>query len=141
MFWCTCPLVRGFTWMTDQKGLVSGFVAAGFRSGATVFNVLATWLFNSENASPNPKTGFFSEVGRRCCIVHCSSTLVNLKSADYCPPRYVLPHLPRLVVYCIPIVDSAGDRQTCTEDVHDMGHERPSAGNCGLYVAVTAPTG
>lgn len=59
----TCPLVCGYGWMPDRKGVVSGVIVAGFGAGAAVFNVVATGWVNPENASPDRATGLYSEVG------------------------------------------------------------------------------
>ena len=52
--------------MPGHKGMVSGFVVAGFGSGAAVFNIVAILWVNPNDASPDPTTGYFSEVGRVC---------------------------------------------------------------------------
>ncbi|CAM9184371.1 unnamed protein product [Ascophyllum nodosum] len=57
----TCPLVSGYAWMPGHKGMVSGFVVAGFGSGAAVFNIVAILWVNPNDASPDPTTGYFSE--------------------------------------------------------------------------------
>lgn len=57
----TCPLVCGYGWMPDRKGVVSGVIVAGFGAGAAVFNVVATGWVNPENASPDRATGLYSE--------------------------------------------------------------------------------
>lgn len=48
--------------MPDRKGMVSGFVVAGFGAGAAVFDVVATAVVNPENASPDPATGYYGKV-------------------------------------------------------------------------------
>lgn len=58
----TCPLVCGYAWMPDRKGMVSGFVVAGFGAGAAVFNMVATTVVNPGNSSPDPTTGYYGKV-------------------------------------------------------------------------------
>lgn len=48
--------------MPDRKGVVSGFVVAGFGAGAAVFDMVATAVVNPGNASPDPKTGYYGKV-------------------------------------------------------------------------------
>lgn len=48
--------------MPDRKGTVSGFVVAGFGSGAAVFDMVATAVVNPNDAPPDPVTGYYGEV-------------------------------------------------------------------------------
>lgn len=52
--------------MPDRKGTVSGFVVAGYGAGAAVFNGVATAWVNPGDASPDPLTGYYDEVGEGC---------------------------------------------------------------------------
>lgn len=58
----TSPLVCGYAWMPDRKGMVSGLVLAGFGASAAVFDMLATAVVNPRNASPDPTTGYYGKV-------------------------------------------------------------------------------
>lgn len=39
----TAPMVNGWKWFPDKKGLVSGAVVAGFGAGGFVFNQVRKW--------------------------------------------------------------------------------------------------
>ena len=58
----TCPLVCGYAWMPDRKGMVSGFVLAGFGASAAVLDLVAMMVANPGNASPDPTTGYYGKV-------------------------------------------------------------------------------
>ena len=48
--------------MPDRKGMVSGFVVAGFGAGAAVFDAVATAVVNPNNVPPDPVTGYYGKV-------------------------------------------------------------------------------
>lgn len=61
--------MSGYAWMPHRKGMVSGFVMAGFGMGAAIFNLVAMAWVNPDNIGPNPETGYYDEV----YIEHCSN--------------------------------------------------------------------
>lgn len=50
--------------MPDRKGMVSGFIVAGFGAGAAVFDIVATAVVNPGNANPDPTTGYYGKVNK-----------------------------------------------------------------------------
>lgn len=49
------PLVCGWEWMPERKGLVSGIVIGGFGFGSFFFGLLSMQIVNPGNASPTLK--------------------------------------------------------------------------------------
>nr|XP_006819140.1 PREDICTED: uncharacterized protein LOC100370263 [Saccoglossus kowalevskii] len=50
------PLAASMRWFPDKKGLVSGFIVAGFGFGAFIFNFVQTAFINPGNLAPNATT-------------------------------------------------------------------------------------
>ena len=48
----TAPIVAGWKWFPESKGLVSGAVLTGFGAGGFFFNLLGTKLINPNNEKP-----------------------------------------------------------------------------------------
>jgi len=48
----SAPFTCAMRWMPEKKGLVAGFVVAGFGAGAFIFNQVITHYINPENKSP-----------------------------------------------------------------------------------------
>eukprot|EP00746_Dinoflagellata_sp_MGD_P141191 gnl/MRDRNA2_/MRDRNA2_74341_c0_seq1.p1 gnl/MRDRNA2_/MRDRNA2_74341_c0~~gnl/MRDRNA2_/MRDRNA2_74341_c0_seq1.p1 ORF type:complete len:320 (+),score=52.25 gnl/MRDRNA2_/MRDRNA2_74341_c0_seq1:710-1669(+) len=48
----SAPLVAGWTWFPNDKGLVTGVTLAGFGSAAFIFNQVGTRLINPDNLPP-----------------------------------------------------------------------------------------
>lgn len=48
----TAPMIAGWKWMPDAKGLVSGGILAGFGAGGFIFSLIGTKLVNPSGANP-----------------------------------------------------------------------------------------
>ena len=79
--------------MPDRKGMVSGFIVAGFGAGAAVFDMVATAVVNPGNASPDPKTGYYGKVNKiamLCCARRSLSLCAKSRLGGFgsgCPNR------------------------------------------------------
>jgi len=47
------PMLAGWTWFPNQRGLVNGLILAGFGSGAFIFNQIGTKFANPKNLPPD----------------------------------------------------------------------------------------
>lgn len=79
----TAPMLAGYKWLPQSKGLVSGGVLAGFGMGGFFFNLIGTKLVNPKGL--NPVAGKFpSEVYagfgpmlRKLAVIYAALTLVG----------------------------------------------------------------
>lgn len=55
----TSPMIAGWKWMPDKKGLVSGAILTGFGAGGFFFNIIGTKLVNPR--ALNPVDGVFPD--------------------------------------------------------------------------------
>lgn len=55
----TAPMIAGWKWMPQSKGLVSGGILTGFGAGGFVFNLVGTMLANPKGL--NPVNGVFPQ--------------------------------------------------------------------------------
>ena len=49
------PIICGWEWFPENKGLVSGLIVGGYGFGAFIFGFISTALVNPKNLSPNFK--------------------------------------------------------------------------------------
>ncbi len=50
----TAPLINGWNWFPNRKGLVTGAIVAGFGSGGFIFNRIGSKLINPHGVSSMP---------------------------------------------------------------------------------------
>ena len=55
------PVILGWEWFPENKGLVSGLIIGAYGFGAFIFSFVTTALANPNNESVDPVTKFFSE--------------------------------------------------------------------------------
>ena len=79
----TAPMLAGYKWLPQSKGLVSGGVLAGFGMGGFFFNLIGTKLVNPKGL--NPVAGKFPDevyagfgpMLRKLAIIYAALTLVG----------------------------------------------------------------
>lgn len=53
------PLVSGWQWFPERKGLISGLIIGGFGFGAFLFNFVSTAIVNPDNLKVDEVTDLF----------------------------------------------------------------------------------
>jgi MFS transporter, OFA family, oxalate/formate antiporter len=72
----TAPMVNGWRWFPDKKGLVSGCVVAGFGSGGFIFNQVGSRIINPQGINavagvyPNVIYGAFPKMLRKLALMY-----------------------------------------------------------------------
>merc|ERR1712025_894361 len=55
------PIICGWEWFPNNKGLVSGLIVGGYWFGAFIFGFISTALCNPDNFKPDKTTKFYPE--------------------------------------------------------------------------------
>jgi len=79
----TAPMVAGWKWFPDKKGLVSGSVLTGFGAGGFFFNLIGTNLINPNKVNPVngefPQAVYdrFPSMLRKLAIIYASLSAIG----------------------------------------------------------------
>ena len=79
----TAPMVAGWKWMPNQKGLVSGIILTGFGAGGFFFNLIGTHLVNPNSLDvvngkfPDEVYNSFPSMLRKLALIYAGLQLVG----------------------------------------------------------------
>jgi MFS family permease len=79
----TAPMVAGWKWMPNQKGLVSGIILTGFGAGGFFFNLIGTHLVNPKSLDvvngkfPDEVYNSFPSMLRKLAVIYAGLQFVG----------------------------------------------------------------
>jgi OFA family oxalate/formate antiporter-like MFS transporter len=116
----TAPMIAGWKWLPNSKGLVSGGILAGFGAGGFLFSLLGSKLINPNGISTQLNGKFSSEITDRfpimlrtlAVIYFFISTIGSLLLVEAPPPSAISvskeePFLPNARQMSTPLITTA----------------------------------
>ena len=86
----TAPMVNGWRWFPDRKGMVSGAVVAGFGAGGFVFNQVSTVLDETSRMEASFFVPSCLRLGALLWLRGLLCVLPRLTAGRYCKVRRVV---------------------------------------------------